>query len=297
LEAVMLVNQVWKRTMVGLAALLAYAGAAQAQVNPESGDVGGSGGAHFGATVEGSGSAGTSGSTTSTMPSSTTTPTDTSVSNATAPASPSDVHSMVVGHFGVGFFGVMDLPIMGCGAGLPCTPDGGATLPAPSIGARYWMSDLLGIEAALGMHFRDTSAGIDTSAFGLALHGGVPLALAHTGNFVFEVVPQLNIGFTTGSFTPGGGGPSTDVSGFLIEAGAKVGAEIHFGFIGIPQLALQGTLGLMIRHESRSADLPTGAGGATTSVDASATDISTGVDGPPWAIFTGALTAIYYFGV
>jgi hypothetical protein len=43
--------------------------------------------------------------------------------------------------------------------------------------------------------------------------------------------------------------------------------------------------------------VPAGGGGATNSVDASSTDISTGVDGAPWTIFTGALTAIYYFGI
>lgn len=291
----MLENQSCKRSMVGLLALMAWGGVAQAQVDPEAGDVGGSGGAHFGGTIEGSGSSSTSSaSATSSMPSST-------VSADSPPpdaprGNPSDVHSTVVGHFGIGFFGVNELPIMGCGDAGMCALDGGATLPAPTIGARYWMSDLLGIEAALGLHYRSTSGAADTHAFGLGIHGGVPLALAHTGNFVFEVVPQLNIGFATGSFDPNGPAAKTDLSGFLIEVGAKAGAEIHFGFIDLPQLALQGTLGLMIRHESRSADVPAG-GGGTTSVDASSTDISTGVDGPPWAIFTGALTAIYYFGV
>jgi hypothetical protein len=292
----MLVNQSWKRSMVGVCAVLAWAGVAQAQVDPEAGDVGASGGAHFGGTIEGSGSSSTSSSSaTSSMPSSTVSAD--SPSSDAPPTNPTDVHSTVVGHFGIGFFGVMDLPVMGCGDGGTCDLDGGATLPAPTIGARYWMSDLLGIEAALGLHYRSTSGAADTSAFGLGIHGGVPLALAHTGNFVFEVVPQLNIGFATGSFDPAGAAPKTDLSGFLIEVGAKAGAEIHFGFIDLPQLALQGTLGLMIRHESRSADVPAGGGGATNSVDASSTDISTGVDDPPWAIFRGVLTAIYYFGV
>jgi hypothetical protein len=292
----MLTNQTLKRSMVFVLVLLAWTRAAQAQANPEAGDVGASGGAHFGGTIEGGSSTTTSTTTTTSTAPSSTVSGDTPAANVTA-ATPGDVHSMVVGHFGVGFFGVMELPIMGCGDGFPpCALDGGANLPAPTIGARYWLSDLLGIEAGLGLHYRSTSAGADTSAFGLGLHGGVPLALAHSGNFVFEVVPQLNIGFATGSFDPPGMGAKTDVSGFLLELGAKVGAEIHFGFIDLPQLALQGTLGLMIRHESRSADVPAG-GGGTMSVDASATDISTGVDGAPWAIFTGALTAIYYFGV
>ena len=86
------------------------------------------------------------------------------------------------------------------------------------------------------------------------------------------------------------------MSGFLIELGGKVGAEIHFGFIDLPQLALQGTLGLMIRHESRSADVPAG-GGGTMSVDASVTDIATVVDGAPLAHIHRRLDGDYYFGV
>lgn len=286
---------------------LAWAGPASAQdINPETGDVVHTqGGAQFGGSFQAGGQSGAQASTTA--PASTPQPAPAEASSSmtadpTAAASTvADAHSAVVGHFGVGFFGVMDLPLMGCGGGFPpCGVDPGRTLAAPSIGARYWLGDMLGLEAALGLHYASTSAGnVDTSAFGLALHGGVPLALAHSGNFVFEVVPQLNLGFTTGSYsTTGMNATNVDVSGFLVELGGKVGAEIHFGFIDLPQLSLQGTLGLMIRHESRSADIPTGApGGATTSIDQSATDIATGVDGPPWSIFIGNLSAIYYFGV
>jgi hypothetical protein len=207
----------------------------------------------------------------------------------------------VVGHFGVGFFGVMELPVATCGMGWPpaCAPiDLGGTLPAPSIGARYWASDALGLEGGIGLHLNKTSTGgNDESGYGFALHAGVPLALAHAGNFVFEAVPQMNLGFAWGSFNPAGAPGEINVKGFLIEAGAKVGAEIHFGFIELPQLSLQGTLGLMIRHESRSATTPAVGGGPRGSADGNSTDISTGVDDAPWRIFTGALTAIYYFGV
>jgi hypothetical protein len=200
-------------------------------------------------------------------------------------------HDLFVGHFGIGFFGVLAVPIMGCGEAAACAVDADATLPAPTLGGRWWWKEHMGIEAALGIYFASQGfPAADVTQFGLALHGGLPLALLDSGHFVFELVPQLNLGFASGSHeSTGAGGVNTDTSGFLFEIGAKAGAEIHFGFIDIPQLSLQGTLGLMIHHESRSSET----GGAE--VDTNSTSFATGVDGAPWAIFTGALTAIYYY--
>jgi hypothetical protein len=133
------------------------------------------------------------------------------------------------------------------------------------------------------------------SVIAIGLHGGLPLVFAHSGHFVFEVVPQLNLGLASGDqdIVAAGTQTSWDVSGFLLEVACKVGAEIHFGFIDIPQLSLQATLGLGLRLESRSAE-NTNPGGATTTHEQSLTRIATGVDGAPWDIFVGSLTAIYY---
>jgi hypothetical protein len=201
-------------------------------------------------------------------------------------------HDAFVGRFGVGFFGVLTLPIAACGIGPVCA-FAADTLPAPTIGARYWLQEDMGVEGAVGLMFRSRSLpGLDISEFGFALHGGLPLVFADTGHFAFQVIPQLNIGLATGSYETLGMVPTTvDVSGLLFEIGARVGAEIHFGFIDIPQLSLQGTLGLMIRHESVSAE----PSGGVAEVSQSVTTIATLVDAPPWAIFTGGLTAIYYY--
>lgn len=217
-------------------------------------------------------------------------------SNGTSDAPSGDDHSDAVGHFGVGFFGVMTIPVMDCGTGAVCMPNTNLDLSAPTIGLRYWLNDSLGLEGAVGLRIASGSNGpINASQIGFAVHGGVPLALAHSRHFVFELVPQLNFGVASGSIeVPVGMGTSkTVVSGMLIEVGAKVGAEIHFGFMGLPQLSLQGTVGLMLRHESRSADIPVGTG--TTTSDQSSTVLATGVDGSPWDIFRSAITAIYYF--
>jgi hypothetical protein len=221
-------------------------------------------------------------------------PPDDGMGQAQPPASDSD-HAAVVGRFGIGFFGVQSVPIMGCDtSAMLCTALADNSLSAPTIGIRYWLDEGLGIEAALGLNISSAEIGVlQTGAFALALHGGVPLALAHSGHFVFQVVPQINFGIASGSYEVPG--TTADVSGMLIEAGAKAGAEIHFGFIDIPQLSLQGTVGLLVRHESRSVDTTTALPPATTTAEQSETFFGTGVDGEPWDIFTGSITAVYYF--
>lgn len=211
-----------------------------------------------------------------------------------APSPGDSDHAGVVGDFGVGFFGVLAVPVMACDlTAALCAALGNGAVSAPTIGVRYWLGEALGIEAALGLNVTSGEAGaLVTSANAVALHGGVPLALAHSGHFVFEVVPQLNFGFAWGSYEIAP--TTTDVSGMLIEVGAKAGAEIHFGFIDIPQLSLQGSVGLLLRHESRSVDTISGTLPAV-SAEQSQTFFGTGIDGEPWDIFTGAIAAVYYF--
>ncbi|MEO6418010.1 MAG: hypothetical protein ABIP39_01285, partial [Polyangiaceae bacterium] len=60
-------------------------------------------------------------------------------------------HDSLVGHFGVGYFGVSQLPIA---AALPGGMGGGGlgrdNVNAPVIGIRYWMSKMIGIDAGIG---------------------------------------------------------------------------------------------------------------------------------------------------
>jgi hypothetical protein len=205
-------------------------------------------------------------------------------------------HGLVVGHFGVGFFGVLAVPVAGAGA----MPNFEATVSAPTLGVRYWMQDWLGIEAALGLGIESSGTTIDTgnssattngpSLFALALHGAVPLVFAASRHFAFEVIPELNIGFATGGVddqSPANN--DRDVSGFLLEVGARVGAEIQFGFIDIPQLALQATVGLHLRYEGRSQSV------GDTDISNHSFRFGTTLQGEPWDIFQGNLSAIYYF--
>jgi hypothetical protein len=201
-------------------------------------------------------------------------------------------HSLVVGHIGVGTFGALSLPYA-----TSTMPDGRGSLDAPTIGVRYWLDERMAIEAGLGIGFRsgsvtqkngNTSLEInDPSLFGLALHGALPLVFATSQHFAFEVIPELNFGFVSGSQDLGT--DKVDLSGVLLQIGARVGAEIQFGFIDIPQLALQGTVGVHMTYEGRSASV----GNVETST--SNLTFGTTLQNAPWDIFRASVAAIYYF--
>ena len=201
---------------------------------------------------------------------------------AAAVAGSSD-HDSVVGRLAVGYMGRTV-----AFAGLPGAP----AVPTSIIGVRYWLSDMLGIDAGIGLGISSASTkdamGMSTDApswHAFMLHGGVPLSLASAGHFSFQIVPELNLGFAGSSQTVAG--MDSSVSGFHLDIGARAGAEIHFGFINIPQLALQGSVGLRMNIESASAD--PGDGGT------SAFNIATTVGDNPWGIFTNNVSALYYF--
>lgn len=208
----------------------------------------------------------------------------TATTPATAEAAPGNTdHDLVVGHLGVGYLGRRTIQIGASDAG-------GSAVSAPVIGVRLWMNQGMGLDLGLGLSIQDSSqdnpAGEDEDGpnhFAVILHGGVPLALATSRHFTFEVVPEANIGFGSGS------AGDVDLSGFQLDLGARAGAEIHWGFLGIPQLSLQASVGLLVSTSRAKSE----AGDAETTQKV--TRLSTAVYDNPWNVFTSNVSALYYF--
>lgn len=205
-------------------------------------------------------------------------------------------HDTVVGHVGVGFFGLRQLPFAG-GAPGALRP---TTLDAPVVGARYWIQRNFGIDVGLGFASisgsNENVAGTNTtttdhaSQLGFALHVGVPIAFAHGKHYTFLLVPETDLGFTSGTLKGTAPAPDTNYSGFLFDIGARIGAEIHFGFIGVPQLALEGGIGLYFRRTSTKVKTDPNSTSDGTNTFGTAVPLTN-----PWGLFLNQVSAIYYF--
>lgn len=211
-----------------------------------------------------------------------------------------DDHMRVVGNMGVGFMGMTLVPV-----GSPGTPVTMDTVSAPALGIRYWLGELIGLDVGIGLGYiggtttasrgmgADPSSFPDNNAFAMAFHVGVPLVLFHAEHYKFLIVPEVNLGFSTGTAF---GGASTDDqgrNGIVFQLGGRVGTEIHFGFMDIPQLSLQASVGLFFEY--RSAGLGDSESGTQLGGSRNVISLGTTVEGEPWDILLGALSALFYF--
>jgi hypothetical protein len=211
------------------------------------------------------------------------------VAAAPAPVEPSVASDLDVAArpFAVGYSGFSQVPVGG--------PVGDLTVPA--VGIRYWVSPKMGVDAAIGIGWTGGSTEADgtsmdkDSVFGFILQGGLPLAIATGRHVSFQVIPFLTLahGQTSVSAPSGITLPKIDYSGTRVTAGARAGLEVFFGFIGIPELALSATVGLQLDYRKVSVDM------AGTSSSDSTISFTTTVQNNPWDIFTGTVSARYYF--
>jgi hypothetical protein len=197
-------------------------------------------------------------------------------------------HDRFIKHLAVGYFGVTSVPI--------ANPNGSEnSIPAPVLGVRYWISKTIGIDIGVGAGVSGGSAennGMSQDAptqTALLLHVGLPISFYTGKHYSFQLVPEANGGlaFATLSST---GNPDISLSGNRVDVGARIGSEIHFGFIDVPELALQGSIGLFFRRRAWNAE-PDGG----QSSGANEFGVATSVQGDPWAIFTNSISALYYF--
>jgi hypothetical protein len=226
---------------------------------------------------------------------------------AAAAATGSSDHNQMVGHFAVGYFGIANT---GAGMNAAGGPNDSPYLiqgVAPVVGVRYWLDQMIGLDVGLGLSViggsiksPDPVARVDRGSFtGFLIHGGVPLALASTDHFAFEIIPELNLGFAS-AHADNNGATAGDqsYSGFHIDLGARAGAEVSFGFMKLPQLSLVGSVGLRFDSDSGKTNdtvVPMGANAPVGKSSSSRSEFHTTVGSNPWAIFTNQVAALYYF--
>jgi len=226
---------------------------------------------------------------------------------ATATAGASD-HDQVVGRLAATYFGITNVGAGASGALGPYDSPYAVAGFAPVVGIRYWINGMLGIDAGVGLSVVGGSTTVeappaaaddtDRNSFtAFVFPGGVPLALASADHFTFEIIPEANVAIASaGADGNGDAAGDTSYNGFHFDVGARAGAEIHFGFIKVPQLSLQASVGLRFdvdNGKTNNSEVPAGVDPIETK--ASRTEIHTTVQGAPWAIFTNNIAALYYF--
>jgi hypothetical protein len=208
-------------------------------------------------------------------------------------------HDAFVGHAGVGWFGTRRVPLGPAGPAFPLYNG----VDTPAVGIRYWLTPMIGVDGGIGFtstsgstHTEPPSVTIDrNSATTFLFHLGVPIALASSGHFSFQLTPEADVGFGTGTIRPAGMPPPPTISqnGFLLQVGFRAGAEIHFGFMGLPALSLDAGLGLFLATINGKNTTNTPAGSAISKD--STLFIGTSATAQPWDILRKDIAARYYF--
>lgn len=199
-------------------------------------------------------------------------------------------HDAVIGTFGVGYMGRYQIPLIDNG-----------NLSAPAVGVRYWLDQMIGIDAGVGF-FSDGGSNKDdpgqtedlAGRTAFLIHAGVPLSLASEKHFAFQIIPEVNVGLANQTEKLPNNGGEIKRSAFGFDVGARVGAEIQFGFMGIPKLSLTGAVGLLYSNYTTKRETKPN-GGNTVTREESRNSITTTVNGQPWDIFTSSISALYYF--
>lgn len=211
-------------------------------------------------------------------------------------------HDQMIGRFAVGYLGARSVPIAQTQITGTAVDFSIGAVQAPVIGIRYWLDQSMGLDAGIGFYSSSGSTksgntSVDKAGINAVLvHAGVPFSLASEKHFSFQLVPEANVGFAQQTIKDPAGPNSGEIAnkGFTLDVGARVGAEIHFGFVGIPQLSLQGSVGALFTTQSATTTI-TPPAGPTVDYEDKTTEIKTTVYDNPWNIFTGNVAALYYF--
>jgi hypothetical protein len=129
------------------------------------------------------------------------------------------------------------------------------TLQIGVFNLRYWAGEGWGIDVGLGTSWSNnsqtTSDGDRTtplpgpSNFGGNLHLGLPIVASTYKDFSVLIIPEVDLGLANVFIEdPDTADRNIAGGGFTVGVGGRVGGELHFGMLGLPQLAVESTVGL-----------------------------------------------------
>lgn len=230
---------------------------------------------------------------------------------AESSSTPTD-HEIVVGAIGLGYLGSsrVGLPIaipVGRGDQAGMNPNDRMNirqLLVPTLGLRKWFSKRYGFEAGVGLslsaggrsaEYGKASTSIDKeTVFALAVRGGVPITVVDTRHMAFMLIPEATLSFATSNISAEfeeNAPPDAKMRGVGLDAGLRAGAEVHFGFMGLPRLSLQAGVAVYLTAQWASATV------SNQSLTDHSVSLGFGSAGDPWDIFSGVanMSARYYF--
>lgn len=209
-------------------------------------------------------------------------------------------HEKVVGGWGVGLLSAVELRPL-----LPGPAYSEQSLVLAILGARTWFSEGFGFEAGLGFttvhgtradDVQDRDDVPDPTIWGLALHLGVPISLYDDEHYHFLLLPELNMGMAMGKTEDdpnAAGDQAVRQRARLVGGGLRAGAEVQFGMIGLPMLALTGTVGVRLNYHQSSVEAAEN--GVVVTRTRSAFAATTSSFNDPWDLFVSSIAALYYF--
>jgi hypothetical protein len=210
--------------------------------------------------------------------------------------------SKIVKTIGIGYFGQFDLPLGVTATGTT------RTVSTQLIGVRYFFSERAGIDIGVGMGLvtgsdkRDNNGTASTtidrpSSFAMSFKAGVPLVMFSSAHYSFFFEPMALFGFAGQTIKPTTPNTAnTKHNGQRIFVGGNAGALIQFGFIGIPQLTLDATIGLGLDVQGGKTEAPIPTQPSLVSKNSfSQTAFGTLTSHQPWNIFHTNVAAIYHF--
>jgi hypothetical protein len=173
------------------------------------------------------------------------------------------------------------------------------------LGARTWFTEGFGFEAGIGFTTAHGTRADDVQSredvpdptiWGLALHLGVPISLYDDEHYQFLLLPELNMGMAIGRTEDDPnttGDQAVRQRARLVGGGLRAGAEVQFGMIGLPMLALQGTVGVRLNHHASSVEAAEN--GVVVTRTRSGFAAATSSFNDPWDLFVSSIAALYYF--